>query len=148
MDTGIVRSIVEALPTKERFILMETKVTLTIPENIYRRVEQVAISSQKPMAEIINNALAEAFPAVHVNPRRHLMEREQEAYQKMLPNLLEQYESQYIAVHNGEVIDHDSDKIKLVGRIQQSLPDAIVLIKKVTTDPDQVIHMRSPRLIN
>ena len=100
------------------------------------------------MADIINNALADAFPAVHVNPQRPLMEREQEAYRTMLPKLLDQYESQYVAIHNGEVIDYDPDKIALVGRIHHSLPDAVVLIKKVTTNPDQVIHMRSPRLID
>jgi hypothetical protein len=126
---------------------MSTKVTLTIPEHIFRQVELVAQTNDQPLADVINEALAEAFPAVHINPRRHIMEREQEAFKAMLPELLKKYESQYVAVHNGQVVDHDTDKINLVTRIEQSLPNEVVLIKQVTSKPDRIIHMRSPRFI-
>ncbi len=126
---------------------MSNKVTLTIPEQIYRRVEQVALTSQQPMADLINEVLAEAFPAVHVNPKRYIMEQEQEAFRNMLPELLKNYESQYVAVHNGQVVDHDKNKLDLAARIYQSLPNEVVLIKQVSSKPDQVIYMRSPRFI-
>jgi Family of unknown function (DUF5678) len=126
---------------------MSTKVTLTIPDHIYKQVEQVAQTNEQPLADVINEALAEAFPTVHINPQRQVMEREQEAFKTMLPELLKNYEFQYVAVHNGQVVDHDNDKINLVARIEQSFPEKVVLIKQVTSKPDRVIHMRSPRFI-
>lgn len=126
---------------------MSTKVTLTIPDHIYKQVEQVAKTNDQPLADVINEALAEAFPAVYIHPQRHLMEEEQEAFKAMLPELLNNFESQYVAIHHGKVVDHDSNKIELAARIDQTLPNKIVLIKKVTSEPDKVIQIRSPRFV-
>jgi hypothetical protein len=54
---------------------------------------------------------------LYVNPARPAMEREQAAFQAMLPQLLVQYEGQYVALHQGQVVDHDTDRAALVIRL-------------------------------
>jgi hypothetical protein len=86
--------------------------------------------------------------ALYINPERQAMLQEQAAFQAMLPDLLTRYEDQYVAVYQGQVIDHDADQVALIERLDQSHPDTIVLVKQVTTEPERVLRMRSPRLIN
>jgi hypothetical protein len=44
-------------------------------------------------------------------------EREYQAFLRLLPQLLVSYGGQYVAVHEGEVIDADADDIVLVQRV-------------------------------
>jgi hypothetical protein len=71
------------------------------------------------------------------------MQREQAAFQAMLPELLINYKNQYVAFYDGQVVDSDSDITTLVKRIDQSHSGVVALIKQVTDQPDRVIHMRS-----
>jgi hypothetical protein len=75
------------------------------------------------------------------------MEQEMIAFRAMREALLANYEGQYVAVYQGQVVDHDPDELALVARIDEKYPDAVVLIKRVTPEPDRVLHFRSPRLI-
>ncbi len=64
----------------------------------------------------------------------------------MLPELRKQYEGEYIAVHRGQVIDHDPDLRTLHLRVFAEIGHAVVLLKKVTNQPDRELVFRSPRL--
>jgi hypothetical protein len=89
-----------------------------------------------------------SIPAgLYVNPARPAMEREQAAFEALLPQLLIQYEGQYVALHQGRVVDHDADRVALVIRLDQTHPDAVVLVKRVAAEPERVLRMPSPRLV-
>jgi hypothetical protein len=126
---------------------MSTKLTLKIPNHIYQQAEQIAQSQQRPVIDIFQEAITELFPPVAIHPQRAQMEEEQAAFANMLPDLLRQYKEQYVAVYQGKVIDHDQDQMALAVRIQTDHPDKIILIKKVTAEPDKVLYSRSPRLL-
>ena len=126
---------------------MGTQITLTIPDHIYQQVQQMAESEKRPIADIINHALSYTFPAVHVHPRRAQMEQETAVFWANHLQLLSQYEGQYVAMYQGEVVDHDPDRLALVARIDEKYGDAIVLIKKVTAETEPDVHFRSPRLL-
>jgi hypothetical protein len=126
---------------------MGTEITLTIPDHIYQQVQQIAESEKRPIADIINHALSYTFPSVHVHPRRAQMEQETAVFWQMHPQLLVQYPNQYIAIFQGQVVDHDQDRLALIARIDEKYTDAIVLIKKVTDEPESDLHFRSPRLL-
>jgi hypothetical protein len=83
----------------------------------------------------------------YVSPDQAAMQREEVAFQTMLPQLLARYENEYVAVYQGEVIDHDPDQGNLVRRLDQTHPNAVVLVKKVTAEPEPMLRMPSPRLI-
>lgn len=84
--------------------------------------------------------------ALYVNPNRPAMQREEAAFQALLPELLTSYPDQYVALHGGQVVDSDADKVALVMRLDQAYPDTVVLVKKVTAEPERALRMPSPRL--
>jgi hypothetical protein len=126
---------------------MDKQVTLTIPDYVYRQAEQIATNEVRSPTDVLSDALVQIFPAIYVHPRQDQMLREQAAFQAMLKELLIQPNGEYVAVNHGQVVDHDSDVELLVERINEQYPEEIVLIKKVTPEPDQIIQMRSPRFV-
>ena len=126
---------------------MSKEILVTIPDRVYRQAQQISQIEQRPLNNIIEEILTNAFPAVYVHPQRAKMKQEQAAFQAMKAALLRHYEGQYVAVHHGEVVDHDPDQTIVALRINKQYPDTAVLIKKVSTDPDKILHMRSPRFI-
>jgi hypothetical protein len=45
-------------------------------------------------------------------------EREYRAFLRLLPELLATHRGQYVAVHNGQVVDSDADDVALILRVQ------------------------------
>ncbi|MBE2202472.1 MAG: hypothetical protein IAE79_27925 [Anaerolinea sp.] len=126
---------------------MGTKVTLTIPDYIYQQAKQIAQREERPLAEVFNEALVQIFPATHVSPDRAQMEQEQAVFRRLHSQLLAQYPGEYVAVYQGRVVDRDADRLALAARIDEKYPQTVVLIKQVTAEPDKVLYMRSPRLV-
>lgn len=60
--------------------------------------------------------------------------------------LLDEYAGQFIAMHEGQVIDSDTDELALYLRIYQTHPMVGVLIKQVISALEEVWVMRSPHL--
>ena len=80
-----------------------------------------------------------------VNENREAMLREVEAFKVMYPRLVEQYLGQYVAIYQGQVVDHDQDPIALLRRVKKQYPNQVVLRRKVEKRPEPVLHFRSPR---
>jgi hypothetical protein len=76
------------------------------------------------------------------------IEAEMAAFQSQLPELLAAYPDQYVAIHEGQVIDYDADLRTLHGRVYGRMGSMPVLLQKVTTEPAADILLRSPRLEN
>ena len=128
---------------------MDTQVTLTLPDYIYRQVEAAARRSQRPVADVLVDVVAEAFPPVYVHPQRAQMLEEQQAYERQREAILAQYEGEYVAVHGGKVVDHDVAEMELVKRIQKNYhPTDVVHIRLASRKPDTELLMRSPRFVD
>jgi hypothetical protein len=56
------------------------------------------------------------------------------------------YGSSYIAVHQGEVVDHDMDRLSLHKRVRARFGDVPVLITPALADNPREFVLRSPRL--
>ncbi len=70
--------------------------------------------------------------------------REAAAYRAQHPQLLAQYADQYIAMHQGQVIDTDTDQMALFLRIRKAYPHIGILIQQVKEEPEEVLQVRSP----
>ncbi len=92
-------------------------------------------------------AKTSAYGKLYVSPDRSAMKQEVASFRAMLPELLTQHADQYVALHQGQVVDHDADRVALVVRLDKTYPDTVVLVKYVTAKPDRVIRMPSPRLV-
>lgn len=71
---------------------------------------------------------------------------EMEAFQAQLPDLLSAYPDQFVAIHEGQVIDHDADLRTLHSRVYARLGSVPVLLQKVTATPTPDILVRGPRV--
>lgn len=125
---------------------MRKEITLSIPEDIYRRVEQVALETQRNVAEVFIDTISSQFPSYPANPKRATMHKEIAAYKRMHADLVKKYLGEYVAIYQGELVDHDIDPVALHERITTNYPDRIVLSRKVQQEAEPILHMRSPRL--
>jgi hypothetical protein len=75
------------------------------------------------------------------------MEKEVTAFEKLHATLVKGYLGEYVALHQGQVIDHDSDQLRLVDRIENSYPNEVVLIRQVHPKLPPPLIIRSPRLV-
>jgi len=126
---------------------MTRQITLTIPDAVYDQVEQMAKASHRPITDVLVDTIGQITPALYVDADRPTMLREKAAFMAMHLELLEKYEGQFVAISQGQVVDHDQDVLTLVRRIDLDYPEQAVLVKQVVDQPDQDLHFRSPRFI-
>ena len=94
------------------------------------------------MSEVITHTV-ELPP---LQPARTKWEREYQAFLRLLPELLKTHRGQYVAVHEGEVVDSGPDKIALALRAYQTHGYVPIYVGLVTTEPPPPVRITSPRL--
>ena len=116
--------------------------TVTIEGELADQVTHLAATGAQSAESLVNEAV-----------RRYLSERqrekiraEEEAFARQRDTLRERYLGQYVAMHEGAVIDHDPDVRALHLRIFARLGHLPVLLKRVTDEPERPLIFRSPRL--
>jgi hypothetical protein len=60
---------------------------------------------------------------------------EEQAFRQRLPDLLQHYEGQFVALLNGEVVGHGPDDEELAARMYECLGDAPFYIDRVARSP-------------
>lgn len=70
------------------------------------------------------------------------LSREIHAFERLHPQLVEQYLGKFVALHNERVVDSDEAFEPLFLRIQARFGDTPVLIRQVTSSP--VLELRAP----
>lgn len=125
---------------------MTTQVTIDLPDHVYRRVESIALQSRRGVDEFLADVVARSVRAFPVNPNREAMLREVAAFRAMYPTLRRDHFGEYVAIYQGQLVDHDADPIALLGRIRRDYLGRTVLRRKVEDVPDVTLRFRSPRL--
>lgn len=93
------------------------------------------------------SVLASEAVRAHLRAERHrALEEEDKAYQRLHPDLVQSIYGEYAAVYGGELVDHDADLLALYLRVEKRFEDLPVLIRKVKSEPEEVIVVRSPRI--
>ncbi len=126
---------------------MSEQITITVSSKVYQRIVEKAKQSRTDVSALVNDVIANAFVqnTSAENPARDKMLQEIHAYKKMHPRLVKKYLGQFVAIHNGKLVDHDSNKEELFLRVKEKFPNQIVLQRQVLKNPDPVLHFRSPR---
>lgn len=81
-----------------------------------------------------------------VDANRSTMEQNVEAYKAMHGELVERYLGQYVAICDGQLIDHDLDPVALLQRMREQYPDQVILRRKVERMPERELRIRHPRI--
>lgn len=126
---------------------MSTRVTVDLPDPVYRRLESTARRTQRAVADVVADMVTLSVQPFPVNPNREAMEREADAFRRLHPALLRDYPGRYVAITGGEVVDHDADPVALLTRIRRDYPGKTVLRRKVEPVAERVLRFRSPRII-
>jgi len=62
-------------------------------------------------------------------------EREVAAFDRMLPELLQEYCGRVVALHNGQVVEVGDSKEEVSERVHQQLGDVIIYVQRVSEHP-------------
>lgn len=129
---------------------------IALPDQVVERLQQVASQKQINIAELLvravefylaNDVAMEEDEDAWEFEQKLVIDREMQAYLQQHEQLLATYRGQSIAMHNGEVIDHDPDEVALSQRVRARYGKEPVLITPVLPEPIQTIFVRSPRLL-
>ncbi len=71
--------------------------------------------------------------------------REQQAFRRLLPELLSKYRDRYVAIHEGQVVESGADQIEVAERAYARFGYIPILVTLVTDEPRPVIRVPSPR---
>jgi hypothetical protein len=117
-----------------------------LPDHVYRRVESIARQSQRAVDAVVADVVARSVRAFPVATGRETMLREIEAFRAMHATLRRDHAGEYVAIHGGNVVDHDPDPVALLGRVRRDYPGQTILRRKVEDAADVNLRFRSPRL--
>lgn len=115
---------------------------LTLSSELHIAVSRLAEQYGTDIQELINQAVREYLDRA----AEEKILAEARAFRAMQADLLARYKDQYVAVHNGQVIDCDSDLRALYLRVHGRLGRTPVLLKRVTAEPERDLVIRSPKL--
>ena len=116
--------------------------TITLQPQLVEQLEQVAAHRSVEAEELIETAVRAYLRQME----REKIQAEAEAFRSMHAELTEMYLGQYVAIHDGKVIDNDEDFQSLHGRIRQRFGRQPVLLRQVKSEPERVLTFSSPRL--
>jgi hypothetical protein len=121
---------------------------ITLPNQLYERVKQTAQNKQQSVDEYVSELIASALDENGTVPMTNdeALAQEARAWESLYPMLKEKYPGQYIAIHQGQVLDVDEDALSLNRRVRTNHPNNTIWISQVKEEPFPEIFMRSPRL--
>jgi Arc/MetJ family transcription regulator len=115
---------------------------LVIEPQLYSRLEQAADAHKIGVDRILTDALRRYLWELD---RRRISE-ESQRYQQRHAELKTQYLGQYIAMHVGQVVDHDSDSVALRQRVRQQFRNTPVMIILVEEDAERPVTRHGFRM--
>lgn len=121
---------------------MNAQKPLIIPDSLVKRAQRLAERQERPVDDIVAEALRRGLPLLEEAAVPSEWEAEFEAFQQMHPVWRDQYAGQYVAVYGGQLIDHDTNFAHLLGRISALYPDAFVLIRPIQEEPEIIYEHR------
>lgn len=117
-------------------------VTLQKPELI-EQLAQVAQDQNTTPEALLNTAVSNFLDQI----ASQKIQSEIEAFKRLHPQLVRKYLGNYVAIHNGDVVDQDSNLRKLHLRIRKHYGRLPILLRQVTQDvKPQDLVFRSPKL--
>ena len=121
---------------------MEKQVQVMLPQHLFDKLHKVAEQRQTDILHLLDQVMENYLAQDSLAQ----IEVEQRAYEAQHAELSTRYTGEYIAMHRGQVIDHDSDRVALSRRVRASYGNAPILITPVLAEARQTIRVRSPHL--
>lgn len=126
--------------TKTRYKTAAAKIPLD--EELVARLRQAAEWKGISIEEAASKAVTEYLGRFGIEK----VKAEQALFEKMRPTLLEKYRGQYVALHNGAVVESAPDLRSLHHKVFVRFGFTPILHIQVTEEPEHDAVVRSPRL--
>lgn len=127
---------------------MTEEVTITVPHRLYQRPERLAELKDQSLVDVLDEAVSLVEQRLtEVEDEDKQMAREEAAYREMHAFLMKNFAEHYVAIHAGQLVDHDKDELVLLRRIDEKYPEDVVLLKQVRPLPESPLFFRSPRFV-
>jgi hypothetical protein len=117
-----------------------TVLTITLKPDVAEQIVRLIWETQTSADVIVDKAVRAYLEQV----RREKVRAETEAFERQRDSLLAAYKHEVVAIHEGEVIDHDPNLRTLPMRVFARLGHTPVLLKPVTPAPERELVFRSP----
>ena len=115
--------------------------SVLIPDQVFAELMPIVEQEGKKVSELITEALRQYL----WEAKERKIDREMEAYRAMHAELKQRFSGEYVAIHDGELVDHDADRCALSRRVREEYGDVAVLITPVEESPEREFLMHSPR---
>ncbi|MBM3131200.1 MAG: ribbon-helix-helix protein, CopG family [Chloroflexi bacterium] len=116
--------------------------TVALPDSVMEDLNTIVRWERMPVEEAIRRAIAHYRGELG----HRKINAEAEAYRRKYPRLRAKYLGEYIAMHNGRVVDHDRELGALYKRVRKRFGKTPVLMRLVEEVVEREIVVRSPRL--
>lgn len=117
---------------------METTIQIKLDTGLAESLAQTTARQGTTLDQVISDWARKYL----VEERRKIIVEEFESYKRLHGTLKSAYLGQHVAIHEGKLIDHDSDAIKLVARVREHYGRMPILFVQVeeSTEPELTIH--------
>ena len=112
-----------------------------IQDYMFAELIPIAEQEDKEIEDLVSEALRQYL----WEAKERKIDREMEAYRAMHAELKQRFLGEYVAIHNGELVDHDAGRRALSRRVRQKYENVAVLITPVEEEPEREFLMLSPR---
>lgn len=115
--------------------------TVTLKPDVAEQVSQLADAAHIDAEALVDQAVRSYL----VQLRHEKIRAEAAAFEEQRATLLAHYRGEYVAIHQGRVIDHDPNLRTLHLRVFAQVGHTPVLLKRVGDEPERELMFRSPR---
>ena len=116
--------------------------SIALQPDLVERVHRITKSKGSTVKDFVNQAVREHLEQLEDQK----LKAEIQAFERMHPQLVKQYLGQFVAVHEGQIVDADVDFEALFLRLEKRLGDVPVLIRPVSVEPPPELRAPGPRL--
>ena len=116
--------------------------SIALQPDLVERVHRITKSKGATVKDFVNQAVREYLEQLEDQK----LKAEVQAFERMHPQLVKQYLGQFVAVHEGQIVDADVDFEALFLRLEKRLGDVPVLIRPVSVNPASELRAPAPRL--
>jgi hypothetical protein len=98
---------------------------------LIERVQHLARETNQDTIQVVETAVQAYLDRLD----REKIHEETEAFWAMQTDLFARYPGEYVAIHQGQVVDHDANVVRLEQRVAQQWGELAILIAPVTSEP-------------
>ena len=109
---------------------------------LIERIRDLARETNRDTTQVVETAVKAYLDQLD----REKLHKEGEAFWAMQADLVAQYPGEFVAVHQGQVVDHDPDVVRLEQRVAERWGEVAILIAPVTDEAQRDLSSVSFRL--